>query len=31
LLHLESPSGVGQQFTDSDRLLLVVAEELVDG
>jgi hypothetical protein len=31
LLHLESASSVGQEVTDSDRLLLVVAEKLVDG
>jgi hypothetical protein len=31
LLHVESASSVGQDFTDIDRLLLVVAEKLVDG
>jgi hypothetical protein len=30
LLHLEPASGVGQEFADRDRLLLVVAEKLVD-
>jgi hypothetical protein len=31
LLHLESALSVGQELTDIDRLLLVVAEKLVDG
>jgi hypothetical protein len=30
LLHLESASSVGQELSDRDRLLLVVAEKLVD-
>jgi hypothetical protein len=31
LVHLETASSVGQEFPDRDRLLLVVAEKLVDG